>query len=150
MKYIIQIAVVVVVMCGSGYGQSQKEKDIFNFKQLGFINEDSSYCYFDGGMGFFEVRVFTINYNKDKHTLSVSGRVWDKRSCESFCDIISYTGSFDTMNYRFTNKNQLMVDCFGNFGAIIDLSTYDNLYFEYLGYSLIECSIDKQKLNKYL
>ncbi|MCX6157460.1 MAG: hypothetical protein NTY74_05740 [Ignavibacteriae bacterium] len=150
MKYIIQIAVVVMVMCGSVYGQEKINRDIFNFKDFGFIYDDSTYCAFDGGIGYFKVILFMTEYNKDKHTLNISGKVCDRKSYEAFCEIYAYIGSFDTVKCRLTIKNRFSIDCTGYFNTILDISADEKLYFDCLGYSLIECSIDKQKLKKYL
>ena len=136
-------------MYGRAYGQNLKETEIFSYKDLGSIGEVSLYCYFDGGICYFKVILSTISYDKDKHTLKISGKVCDRKNYETFCEIYAYKGCFDTISCKLTAKYQFAIDCTGYFNAILDISNDENLYFNCSGYSLIECSIDKQKLKKY-
>ena len=119
---------------------------IFEYKDLGFFNQDSTYGGFNNKIGYLKVKITNYTYDKKTQILSFSGNVADYLTDETFCGIFAFSGKTARKVKKLNIFEQYKVDCLGNFIISLKVEPDLKLFFWFYGCSLLECSIDPKKL----
>lgn len=127
---------------------AQPAKKVLQFNQLGFLNSDSTIGNFDGGMGEFRVDLTDCSIDPKAQKIRLSGKISDKATGQSFCDIYAFIGKTDSKTKELRTTNKYNIDCSGKFELYLNLATIDNLYFWTIGYSVLECIVDKTEIKE--
>ena len=125
---------------------AQNEKNIMKFKNLGYLNKDNTYGNFDGGMNRFKVIITDYSFQRQENEISLTGIVIDESTKEPFCDIQSFLGKRNEVAKKLDIEKKAKIDCSGKFEIKYKLENERKLYFWIIGYSLLECEIDRTKI----
>lgn len=138
------ITILTLIFCTHLYAQD--ERSIFKVYNLGHLNKDNTYGNFDGGMCRFKVIIKEYTLNRDVDIIKISGKICDYDTSDTLCNINAFIGTKDESNRKLKFEEQFKVDCFGNFEVSLKLDSGRNIYFWFLGCSLLECEVDKSKI----
>lgn len=119
----------------------QLDQSVFSSKQLGMPYKRFSYGEMDGGMGKFSLKILEYTFSQENDSVHIIGKVLDKDTKDLFCGVHIFIGLNNIEKKKIKIVKDFNVDCEGNFQIDFVLLKDYKLYFSYISYSILECSI---------